>query len=64
MNEATWPELVHQYVVTFIEVLKNGDPSGLRPKECKRLIRCLQGDGGVLFGASITIVVVENDVHV
>jgi hypothetical protein len=29
-----------------------------------RLIRCLQGDGGVLFGAIVIIVVVENDVQV
>ncbi len=60
----TWPELAHWYLVTLIEVLKNGNPNGLRPKERKRLIRCLQGDGGVLFGATTIVVAIENDVHV
>jgi hypothetical protein len=61
VNEVTWPELAHWYLVTFIEVKKSGDPSGLRPKEHKTLVRCLQGDGGVLFGAAAIIVAVESD---
>ncbi len=62
VNEVTWLELAHQYLVTLIEVKKSGDPSGLRPKERKRLVRCLQGDGGVLFGASAVVVAIERDV--
>ncbi len=61
MNEVTWLELAYRYLVTLIEVKKSGDPSGLRPKEHKRLVRCLQGDGGVVFGAVIAI---ESDVQV
>ncbi len=58
----TWLELAHRYLVTLIEVKKSGDPSGFRPKESKRLLRCLQGDGGVLFGAATAVVAIESDV--
>ncbi len=63
-NEVTWPELAHQYLVTLIQVKKSGYPSGLRPEERKRFIRCLQRDGGVLFGAAATVVAVESDAQV
>ncbi len=64
VNEVTWPELPHQYLVTLIEVKKSGNPSGLRPKERKRLVRCLQGDGGVLFGATAIVVAIESDAQI
>ncbi len=64
MNKVMCLELAHQYLVTFIEVLKSGNPSGLRLEEHKRLIRCLQGDGGVLFGAVAIVFVIESDVQV
>ncbi len=63
VNEVTWPELAHQYLVTFMQGKKNGNPSGLRPEERKRFIRCLQRDGGVLFGAAATVAV-ESDAQV
>jgi len=50
VNEITWPELAHQYLVTLVEVKESGDITRLRPKECIRLIRCFQGDCDVLFG--------------
>jgi hypothetical protein len=62
VNEVTWPELAHQYLVTFMQG-KSGNPSGLRPEERKRFIRCLQRDGGVLFGAAATVAV-ESDAQV
>jgi len=61
VNEVTWPELAHQYLVAFIQGKKSGNPSGSRPEERKRFIRCLQRDGGVLFEAAATIVAVESD---
>ncbi len=61
VNEVTWPKLAHQYLVTFVEVKKSGDLTRLKPKECIRLIRCLQGDGGVMFGAVAMIVIIESD---
>ncbi len=64
VNELTWPELAHQYLIAFIQGKKSGNPSGLRPEERKRFIRCLQRDGGVLFGAAATIVAVESDAQV
>jgi hypothetical protein len=64
MNEVTWPELTHWYLVTLIEVKKSGNPSRLRPKEHKRLVRCLQGDGGVLFGAAAIVVAGESNAQV
>jgi hypothetical protein len=64
VNEVTWPELVHQYLITLIEVKKSGNHNGLRLEERMRLIGCLQGDGGVLVGAIDTVVVVENDTQV
>jgi hypothetical protein len=63
VNEVTWPKFVRRYLVILIEILKSGNFNGLKPKECKRLIKCLQRDGGVLFGSTI-IVVVESDVQV
>jgi hypothetical protein len=64
VNEVAWPELAHQYLVFLIQVKKSGNPSGLRPEERKRFIRCLQRDGGVLFGAAATVVAVESDAQV
>jgi len=64
VNEVTWPEIAHQYLVTLIEVFKSGDPGGWRPKECKRLVRCLQGDGGVLLGAAAIVVALESDAQI
>jgi hypothetical protein len=64
VNEVTWFELAHQYLVTLVEVKTNGDLIGLRPEECIRLIECLQGDGGVLFGAIVMVVAIESDVQV
>ncbi len=61
MNEVTWPELVHRYLITLIEVKKSGNRNGLKLEERMRLIGCLQGDGGVLVGAIAIVVVVEND---
>jgi len=63
VNKVTWPEFAHQYLVIFIEIKKSGDLSGLTLEECKRFIRCLQRDGGVLFGIVI-IIVVKGDAQV
>jgi hypothetical protein len=52
VNEVTWFELTHQYLVTLVEVKKSGVLTGLRLEERMRLIGCLPGDGGVLFGAT------------
>ena len=64
INEVTWPELVRRYLMTLIEVEKFGDLTDLRPEERKWLMRCLQGDGGVLCGALFTVVGVESDAQV
>jgi hypothetical protein len=64
VNEVTWLELVHWYLITLIEVKKNGNLNGLKLEDNKRLIRCLQGNGRVLFGATTIIVAVENDVQI
>jgi hypothetical protein len=64
VNEVTWFELTHQYLVTLVEVKKSGDLTGLRPEERMRLIGCLQGDGGVLFGATVMVVAIESDAQV
>ncbi len=63
MNEVTWFELAHQYLVTLVEVKKSGDLTELKPEECIRLIRCLQGDDNALFGAVVMVVAMENDVQ-
>lgn len=63
VNEVTWPEFAHQYLVIFIEVKKSWDLSGLRLEECRRFIRCLQRDVGVLFGVAI-IIIVKSDAQV
>ncbi len=60
-----WGDMVwtySSYLVTFVEVKKSGNLTRLRPKECKRFIRCLQRDDNVLFGTVVTIVDIESDV--
>ncbi len=49
MNEVTWFELVHYTWSLFLRLKKNGNLTRLRPKEHKRLIKCLQGDNNMLF---------------
>jgi hypothetical protein len=49
MNEATWFELVHRTWSLFLKSKNNGNLTRLRPKEHKRLIKCLQGDNNMLF---------------
>jgi hypothetical protein len=50
------------YLVTLVEVKKIGDLIRLRPKECRRFIRCLQREGNVLFGIATMVVAIESDV--
>jgi hypothetical protein len=49
MNEVTWFELVHYTWSFFLRLKKNGNLTRLKPKEHKRLIKCLQGDNNMLF---------------
>lgn len=64
INVVTWPELVRRYLITLVEVEHSGDLTDLKQDERRRLIRCLQGDGGVLCGALFTVVGVESDAQV
>jgi len=49
------------YFVILVEVKKSGDFTGLRLEEHIRLIKCLKGNNGMLFGTVVTFVVIEND---
>jgi hypothetical protein len=52
------------YLVTFVEVKKSGDLTRLRPKECRRFIRCYQKECNVLYGTIVIVVAIESDVQV
>jgi hypothetical protein len=61
MNEVTWFELAHRTWSLLLRLKKSGNLTGLKPKEHRRLINCLQGDSNVLFQTTSTVVAVEND---
>jgi hypothetical protein len=50
MNEVTWFELVHHTWSLFLKFKKRSDNLIIsKPKEHKRLIKCLRGDKDMLF---------------
>jgi hypothetical protein len=64
MNEVTWFELVHHTWSLLLKLKKSGNLTGLRPKEHRRLIKCLQEHNDMLFQTATAIIAVESDAHV
>ncbi|KAG6552224.1 hypothetical protein Mapa_006072 [Marchantia paleacea] len=51
INEVTWPEVARRYIISLSRLAKIGETAEYRREECMKILRCIQGDGGVLCGA-------------
>ncbi|KAJ3679082.1 hypothetical protein LUZ60_017093 [Juncus effusus] len=60
-NALTWPELARRYALAVVSF---GDLTDLSCSEGVKIFRCLQGDGGVVFGAASGIAGIESDASI
>ncbi|CAM6123295.1 unnamed protein product [Calypogeia fissa] len=52
VNEWTWPEIARRYMISVSSFAKIGEVAeDNNTEECLKILRCIQGDGGVLCGA-------------
>ncbi|XP_022934434.1 methyl-CpG-binding domain-containing protein 9-like [Cucurbita moschata] len=61
LNELTWPELAHRYILAVLSMDGNLESAEVTARESGRVFRCLQGDGGVLCGSLTGVAGMEAD---
>lgn len=61
INELTWPELARRYILAFLAMDGNLDSAEITARECGKVFRCLQGDGGVICGSLTGVAGIEAD---
>ncbi|XP_021866769.2 methyl-CpG-binding domain-containing protein 9 isoform X2 [Spinacia oleracea] len=61
INDLTWPELARRYILAAMSMDGNLDSTENGIRECGRVFRCLQGDGGVLCGSLVGVAGIEAD---
>ncbi|XP_044479074.1 methyl-CpG-binding domain-containing protein 9-like [Mangifera indica] len=61
INEMTWPELAHRYILAFLSMDGVFDSVDITARESCKVFHCLQGDGGVLGGSLTGVVGMEAD---
>lgn len=61
INELTWPELARRYILSVLSMDGNLDSADTVMRECGKVLRCLQGDGGVLCGSLVGVAGIEAD---
>lgn len=61
INELTWPELARRYILAVLSMDGNPDSAENVIRECGKVFRCLQGDGGVLCGSLVGVAGIEAD---
>ncbi|KAL9230574.1 hypothetical protein vseg_005909 [Gypsophila vaccaria] len=61
INELTWMELARRYVLAVVSMDGNLDSAETGIRECGKVFRCLQGDGGVLCGSLVGVAGIEAD---
>ncbi|KAK9741343.1 hypothetical protein RND81_03G098900 [Saponaria officinalis] len=61
INELTWPELARRYILAVLSMDGNLDSAENGMRECGKVFRCLQGDGGVLCGSLVGVAGIEAD---
>ncbi|XP_021717036.1 methyl-CpG-binding domain-containing protein 9-like [Chenopodium quinoa] len=61
INELTWPELARRYILAVLSMDGNLDSAENVIRECGKVFRCLQGDGGVLCGSLVGVAGIEAD---
>lgn len=64
INEVTWPEVARRYIISLSRISKIGENAEYRREECMKILRCIQGDGGVLCGALDGVAGMEIDAQV
>lgn len=61
LNELTWPELAHRFILAVLSMNGNLESAEVTARESGRVFRCLQGDGGVLCGSLTGVAGMEAD---
>ncbi|GLJ28639.1 hypothetical protein SUGI_0564350 [Cryptomeria japonica] len=61
VNEVTWPELARRYILAVSALDMCGDIGEMSSRDAAKILRCIQGDGGVLCGALHGVVGMEVD---
>ncbi|KAF6169384.1 hypothetical protein GIB67_016554 [Kingdonia uniflora] len=61
INALTWPELARRYILAISFMDGNLDSSDITSREGVKVIRCLQGDGGVICGSLTGLTGMEAD---
>ncbi|KAL4031265.1 hypothetical protein IC575_009541 [Cucumis melo] len=61
LNELTWPELAHRFILAVLSMNGNLESAEVTARESGRVFRCLQGDGGVLCGSHTGVAGMEAD---
>lgn len=61
VNEVTWPELARRYILAVSTLDMCGDLGEMSSRDAANILRCIQGDGGVLCGALDGVVGMEAD---
>ncbi|KAL3677194.1 hypothetical protein R1sor_027142 [Riccia sorocarpa] len=51
INQLTWPEVARRYMISLSRIKEIGETADFGREECMKILRCIQGDGGVLCGA-------------
>lgn len=64
LNELTWPELAHRFILAVLSMNGNLESAEVTARESGRVFRCLQGDGGVLCGSLTGVAGMEADAFV
>ncbi|THU58186.1 hypothetical protein C4D60_Mb03t11510 [Musa balbisiana] len=60
-NELTWPDLARRYILAVLSMNFVMDSPDVFTREGLKLVRCLQGDGGVLCGSLSGVAGMEAD---
>ncbi|RWW28732.1 hypothetical protein GW17_00006780 [Ensete ventricosum] len=63
-NELTWPDLARRYILAVLSMNFVMDSPDVFTREGLKLVRCLQGDGGVLCGSLSGVAGMEADAMV
>lgn len=61
LNDLTWPEVARRYVIGLLTLNTCAEGLDISVQERRKILRCIQGDGGVLCGALEGVAAIEAD---
>lgn len=64
MNWVTWPDVAHRYILALLAFKREDEDLEGRHQHFSRILRLLQGDGGVLYGGIDGMAGAEADAQV